>query len=58
MAAFKKGDIVRLKAVVPTGPVAKMAMDEDGNVSYLLEWTDEAGEFQQRWFEEGQLEAA
>ena len=57
MAAFKKGDNVRLKTVVPQGPVAKMAMDDDGNVSYLLEWTDADGQLHQRWFEEGQLEA-
>lgn len=57
MAAFKKGDNVRLKAVVPQGPVIKMAMDDDGNVSYLLEWTDADGQVNQRWFEEGQLEA-
>jgi uncharacterized protein YodC (DUF2158 family) len=58
MAAFKKGDNVRLKAVVPQGPVIKMAMDDDGNVSYLLEWTDADGQVNQRWFQEGQLEAA
>lgn len=57
MAAFKKGDNVRLKAVVPQGPIIKMAMDDDGNVSYLLEWTDADGQVNQRWFEEGQLEA-
>ena len=57
MSAFKKGDNVRLKSVVPQGPVTKLSMDDDGNVSYLLEWVDEAGEAQQRWFAEDQLEA-
>lgn len=58
MAAFKKGDNVRLKVVVPQGAITKLAMDDDGKVSYLLEWVDADGQTQQRWFEEGELEAA
>lgn len=57
MAAFKKGDVVKLKAVVPTGPVTKMRMDEDGIVSYLVEWTDADGVTQERWFVEDDLVA-
>lgn len=57
--AFKKGDIVRLKAVVPQGPIVRMRMDEDtGEVSYLVEWTDAEGHAQQRWFTEDQLTEA
>lgn len=57
--AFKKGDIVRLKAVVPEGPIVRMRMDEDtGEVSYLVEWTDAEGHAQQRWFTEDQLTGA
>ena len=52
---FKKGDVVKAVAVVPQGPVLALRMDEDGVVSYLIEWTDVAGETQQRWFEESQL---
>jgi len=33
-------------------------MDEDGNVSYLVEWTDADGNDKQRWFDEAQLVAA
>lgn len=55
--AFKKGDQVKVKAVVPQGPVQAMRMDEDGNVFCLLEWTDADGVMQQRWFAEDQLEA-
>jgi uncharacterized protein YodC (DUF2158 family) len=55
MATFKKGDVVKLNAVVPEGPVTAMRMDDDGNVSYLVEWTDADSVAQQRWFAEDQL---
>lgn len=56
--AFKIGDVVRLKSVVPQGPIVRMRMDEEtGVISYLLEWTDQDGQTQQRWFTESQLEA-
>lgn len=55
---FKKGDVVKLAAAVPQGPVQALRMSEDGVVSYLVEWTDAAGEAQQRWFDEDQLTAA
>lgn len=55
---FKKGDVVRAKVTVPQGPIVKMRMDDDGNVEYLVEWTDGAGTVQQRWFLEDQIEAA
>ena len=57
MATFKKGDTVKLIGVVPLGPVIGMRMDEDGNVSYLIEWTDVDGHVQQRWFAEAELAA-
>ena len=55
---FKKGDIVKLVAVVPQGPVESLRMDEDGNFFYLVSWTDANGALQSRWFEEAQLTAA
>jgi uncharacterized protein YodC (DUF2158 family) len=57
MAAFKKGDVVKVKAVIPTGPITKMRMDDDGIVSYLVEWTDANGITQERWFTENELVA-
>lgn len=54
---FKKGDVVRLNVVVPQGPVAALRMNEDGVVSYLIQWTDADGVAQERWFEESQLTA-
>jgi len=58
MATFKKGDVVKLAGVVPQGPVIGMRMDDDGNVSYLIEWADANGNTQQRWFAESDLAAA
>jgi hypothetical protein len=55
---FKKGDVVKAVAVIPQGPVLALRMDEDGIVSYLIEWTDVNGNVQQRWFEESQLTGA
>lgn len=52
---FKKGDVVKLNAVVPQGPVQALRMDEDGNFFYLIEWTDVEGVAHQRWFKEDEL---
>jgi uncharacterized protein YodC (DUF2158 family) len=57
--AFKIGDTVKVKAVVPQGPVQRMRMDETtGEISYLLEWVDAEGHSQQRWFTEDELTGA
>lgn len=53
---FIKGDVVKLTAVVPQGPVRALRMDEDGNFFYLVEWVDADGATQQRWFEEAELQ--
>jgi uncharacterized protein YodC (DUF2158 family) len=55
---FKKGDIVKVVAVIPQGPVESMRMDEDGNVQYLVSWPDANGVVQSRWFDEVQLVTA
>ena len=52
---FKKGDEVKVQAVVPQGPVKALRMDEDGTVYCLVEWTDKDGQTQQRWFAEDDL---
>jgi uncharacterized protein YodC (DUF2158 family) len=55
---FKKGDVVKLVAVIPQGPVEAFRMDEDGVVHCLISWTDVDGNEQTRWFEESQLDVA
>ena len=52
---FKKGEVVRVNQVIPEGPVLGFSMDNDGNVSYLIEWVDAEGVAQQRWFAEDDL---
>lgn len=52
----KKGDIVKLKAFVPQGPVVSMRMDEDGGVWCLVEWTGDDGQVHSRWFKDEELE--
>jgi hypothetical protein len=55
---YTKNQNVRLKAIVPQGPVIALRMNEDGEFFYLVEWTDADGVKQRRWFEESELEAA
>ena len=55
---YKKGDVVKLKAVVPQGPIASMRMDEDGTVWCLLDWTGDDGLVHSRWFKADELESA
>jgi hypothetical protein len=54
---YTKNQNVRLKAVVPQGPVVALRMNEDGEFFYLVEWMDANGVKQRRWFEESELEA-
>jgi hypothetical protein len=53
---FKKGDVVTVNVTIPSGPVVALRMDEEGTVSYLVEWT-EKGQKVTRWFEQDQLTA-
>lgn len=57
-ATYRKGDMVKAVAVIPTGPVESIRMLEDGTVVYLITFTDVNGIEQQRWFDEDQITAA
>jgi hypothetical protein len=52
---FVKGQEVKILAVIPQGPVLKLRMDEDGVFWYMIAWTDEKGQSQERWFREDEL---
>lgn len=55
---FKKGDAVKVSAVVPSGPVQALRMNDDGAVYCLIEWIDADGNKQKRWFTEDDLVVA
>lgn len=55
---FKKGETVKVAAVIPEGPVEALRMTEDGEFYYMISWTDAAGATQTRWFKEEDLVAA
>jgi len=55
-AKFKQGDVVKLVAVTPQGPVEKFKMLDDGTILCLISWVDAEGNAQHRWFAEDQLE--
>jgi uncharacterized protein YodC (DUF2158 family) len=52
---FKKGDLVKVNAVVPSGEVQALRMDDEGTVLCLLEWVDRNGATQKRWIPEDEL---
>lgn len=54
-ASFKVGEQVTLITVVPQGPVKHLAVNQDGDIQYLVEWTDAEGAVQERWFKEEEL---
>lgn len=55
---FKKGQAVKVNAVVPSGTVQALRMDDDGVVYCYFSWTDLNGVEQERWFAEDELVAA
>lgn len=54
-ANFKLGDEVRLNKPVPQGQVMQLSVDQEGNITYLMQWTDAEGTIHQRWFKEAEL---
>ena len=52
---FVRGDLVKLKAVIPEGPIVKLNMSEEGEITYLVKWKDVNGVEQERWFTEEEL---
>ena len=52
---FARNQVVKVRTVVPEGPVLALRMDEDGVVYYLLQWVDQDGNQQERWFAEDVL---
>lgn len=57
-ASFKIGNRVRLNVTPPQGEVVQLAVDQEGNIQYLVEFVDAEGKSQQRWFKEDELVGA
>lgn len=55
---FVKDQVVRVRGVIPSGPVEKLRMDEDGKFFYQISWVDANGKTQSRWFAEDELVSA
>lgn len=52
-----EGSTVRLKAPAPQGEVQDVRLNKaEGQLEYLVDWVDDEGDNQQRWFLESQLE--
>lgn len=58
MATYKKGDVLKVVAIIPEGPVQAIRMDEEGTVQYLISWTNYDGAVHTRWFNEDNLTLA
>ena len=54
-ATFKIGQEVRLNATLPEGQVEQLAVDQEGNIMYLVSYMDSKGEQHSRWFNEDSL---
>jgi hypothetical protein len=54
---FNKGQVVKVRTVVPNGPVEKIRMAEDGEIYYFISWVDQDNHKQGRWFAEKELMA-
>lgn len=53
------GNVVRLVQPVIQGEIVDTEYDKDAKqLRHLVQWTDGAGDAQQRWFIESQLEVA
>jgi hypothetical protein len=54
-ANFKPGAQVKLNIAQPQGEVQQLSVSQEGDIQYLVEFTDSEGVVQQRWFTEAEL---
>lgn len=54
-ATFKPGAQVKLNVAQPQGEVVQLSVSQEGDITYLVQFTDAQGEVQQRWFNEAEL---
>jgi hypothetical protein len=54
-ANFRPGSQVKLNVAQPQGEVQQLSVSQEGDIQYLVEYVDAAGDTQQRWFTEAEL---
>jgi hypothetical protein len=54
-ANFKPGTQVKLNVAPPQGEVKQLSVSQEGDIQYLVEYTDASGTVHQRWFKEDEL---
>lgn len=57
-ANFKPGAQVKLNVAPPQGEIVQLSVNQDGDIQYLVEYTDASGDVHQRWFKEDELVGA
>lgn len=54
-ASFKVGQEVKVVSPVPQGLVSALNVNQEGDIQYLVSWTDVNKVSQERWFSEDDL---
>jgi len=54
-ASFKVGQEVKVASPVPQGLVSALNVNQEGDIQYLVSWTDANDVSQERWFSEDDL---
>jgi uncharacterized protein YodC (DUF2158 family) len=54
-ASFKVGQEVKVVSPVPQGVVSALSVNQEGDIQYLVAWTDVNKVSQERWFSEDDL---
>jgi uncharacterized protein YodC (DUF2158 family) len=54
-ASFKVGQEVKVVSPVPQGIVSALSVNQEGDIQYLVAWTDVNDASQERWFSEDDL---
>jgi uncharacterized protein YodC (DUF2158 family) len=54
-ASFKVGQEVKVVSPVPQGVVSTLSVNQEGDIQYLVAWTDVNDASQERWFSEDDL---
>lgn len=54
-ASFKVGQEVKVVSPAPQGVISALSVNQEGDIQYLVAWTDVNNASQERWFSEDDL---